>query len=450
MKKYYKIIAVFMAMLFCVCVPFSSSTKATNADEVEKAQNQVEASKKKINALKNQLANVNNDIASIKKLVSDLDSELAAITEHILSYNKQISEKQLQIDAKQVEIDNMIHAIAETEGKIATTELNLSDAEEKENNQYEAMKKRIQYMYECGEKSFLDLIFSSKNMSEMLGRAEYIASVTEYDREQLEELRNTKNQINSYLAELVTEKENLENQKGELDRQKSELEGQKNALYVLRNGEEDQQELVNQALEVKQAALDSLSQKQSSINGSLTSEQQYLKEIEAIAAQLKAAWEEEQRKLAQEGLDINEANKKKLDEIEASGGFFWPVPPFNRITWQYGANNGTHTGLDIGGGGSLGSIYGKPIYAAYSGKITVSDVKQTTNYGIYVVIDHGSGVQTLYAHMSKSVVSVGQTVTKGQLIGYVGSTGYATGPHLHLSLIIKGSFVNPQLFFKMP
>lgn len=461
MRKTHKALAVFMAVLFGISVPFSSPIKATDADEVQQAQQQVEASKKKINQLKSQLASLNNDIATIRNVVAQLDAELNTITVHILNYNKQIGAKQVEIEGKlqeiekkQLEIEAKAQDIVVTEQRIEKTENNLAAAEDKEQKQYEAMKKRIQYMYECGEQSFLDLIFSSKNMSEMLGRTEYITSITEYDRKQLEAYRESKNQITIFLNELVDEKavlenqkNDLENQKTELERQKTELEGQKNALLVLKNGEEDQQELVNQALAVKQAALVSLAQKQNAVTGSLTAEQEDLRQKEAVAAQLKAAWEEEQRKLAQQGLNINEANRRKLEEIEASGGFYWPIPPYNTITQLFG-NKGTHTGLDISGYG----IYGKPIYAAYSGKVTVAENNDIPGrgYGKYVVIDHGSGVQTLYAHMSILNTRVGATVNKGDIIGYVGSTGMSTGAHLHIGLMIKGAFVDPKIYFRVP
>lgn len=433
MRKTHKFIAMFMAVVMATCFSSTYTAKATDADDVKKAQSQVTETKKKIEQLKNQLSSINNDINKLKKVISQLDAQLDEITNGILAYNRQIEAKQGEIDAKNTEI-------VATELSISRTENNLSIAEAKEHDQYEAMKLRIQYMYECGEESFLDLIFSSKDMSEMLGRAEYIASITEYDRKQLDEYKATKEQINVYLAELVDQKAILSNQK-------TELVAQKDALVSLKSGEEEQQELVNQALSAKEVALKSLSKKQANVSSNITVEQEELKKKEAAAAAIKAAWEEEQRRLAQQGINADAANKAKLDEIERSGGFYWPIPGYNRVTQQFhGGKAKTHSGTDIGG--SL--IFGKPIYAAYDGVVSVAQHTDQGGFGIYVTIDHGSGIATLYGHMSKCAVSKGQTVKKGQVIGYVGSSGYSTGPHLHITLMVKGTYVDPLLYFRLP
>ena len=130
----------------------------------------------------------------------------------------------------------------------------------------------------------------------------------------------------------------------------------------------------------------------------------------------------------------------------STGSFTWPCPGFTRITtqfneWTYG---GYHHGTDIASTGGR-SIYGAPIVAADSGRVVTATYHYS--YGNYVMIDHGGGYSTLYAHASSLAVSAGQTVTKGQVIAYVGSTGNSTGPHLHFEVRVNGTRQNPWNWF---
>ena len=119
--------------------------------------------------------------------------------------------------------------------------------------------------------------------------------------------------------------------------------------------------------------------------------------------------------------------------------FRWPLPGYSTITSGFGSRWGSnHTGIDISGGG----VYGSPIVAAEAGTVVVAATHWS--YGNYVIVDHGGGYTTLYAHMSSIGCSVGDYVTKGQTIGYVGSTGESTGPHLHFEVRINGTAQNPQ------
>ena len=121
-----------------------------------------------------------------------------------------------------------------------------------------------------------------------------------------------------------------------------------------------------------------------------------------------------------------------------TGSFVWPMPGYTYITCYYG--DGGHRGIDIAGGG----IYGKPIVAADGGKVIYSDWMDS--YGYCVFIDHGNGYSTRYAHCSSLAVSAGEYVEKGQIVGYVGSTGQSTGNHLHFEVYQNGTRVDPLNF----
>lgn len=133
------------------------------------------------------------------------------------------------------------------------------------------------------------------------------------------------------------------------------------------------------------------------------------------------------------------------------GPFAWPVPGFFRVTSEFGPRFGGsdfHTGIDIAGGGGSGSIHGAPVVAANTGTVRFVNWSHTPGrgYGIYLIIDHGGGISTLYAHLSNITVSLGDEVTVGQTIGNVGSTGWSTGPHLHFEVRENGRAVNPRPF----
>ena len=143
--------------------------------------------------------------------------------------------------------------------------------------------------------------------------------------------------------------------------------------------------------------------------------------------------------------------QKTLETIGLAGGFKWPLPGYNMITSEWGmryhpitGEYRLHDGFDISGYG----VNGKPIVAAYSGTVILS--QYYWGYGNCVQISHGSGVVTLYAHCSALAVNVGDVVQAGQVIGYVGSTGNSTGPHLHFSLFVQGQSVNPRDYLTIP
>lgn len=450
MKK--KVLRIFAAtalsaVLALNCAGTIREAKAIDKTDVENANKEVEATKKRIEELNSQLNSVNGSITDAEKTIEELDNTIAGIENSISGYRVQISNKQKEIDDKNNEINDK-------QKDIEGTENDLKDASETEKKQYEDMKKRIQYMYECGENSFLDSIFSADNLSDMLSKTEYASSIIEYDKKQLDKYKATKEKIEEILAKLKTDKLELENQK-------SKLETQKKELLNLEAGLEEQRNLANSALEVKEQALTSLKNNKDYIEKAKKTEEAKLAEQKKQAEEALRRWAEEVAKANAAGIDADEANKRKLEEIGLAGGFKWPVDGrYNIITSYFGPRihpiSGVytnHSGMDISGYG----IYGANIYACYPGKVIqvdywnpAVDTMNSKPYGASVRIDHGAGVETLYAHMTTPNVQVGQIVNAGDVIGFVGSTGASTGPHLHLSLFVKGVFSDPLPYLQRP
>ncbi len=438
MKRTFRMLAVLTmcaAVGLAPCMSGLVETYATDKTDVDAAQNQAASSQQKIDELQKELDSLSANITDMQSYVKELDSKLDSINSQIAVCQNNIDAKQVEIDAKQAEIDAK-------QQDIDNAQVQLQDTQATETRQYDAMKKRIQYMYENGDTTFLDMIFSSKDMSEMLGRTEYISSITDYDRKQLQKLADTKEQINTLIAQMETDK-------AALDTQKSELETQKSELVTLKADLQTQQDSVNLVISEKGSTLSALEDQQEYTAAQKAYVEQQYKEQQAMAEALKQQYLAEQA--ANNGNTVS--SSVKLEEIGLSGGFTWPIPGYSRISSEWSPSRlhpvlgvyKSHDGMDIP------APTGTPIVAAYAG--TVENAGYDANYygyGQFIRINHGSGVVTIYAHCSSVAVSAGQTVSAGQVIGYVGSTGYATGPHLHLSIYIEGTSCNPRDYFVIP
>ena len=442
---------ILFALLLIVILPLRPEDyQAISEDDVRQAERELEAAKQQADQLDSKLSELNGNISNTETYISQVDGWISDVTLQIYNLNQDITAKQAEIDAKQAQINETLQNIDTVSANIAQTEIDLADAQETEANQYSSMKLRIQYMYENGDESFLDILFSSDSMIDFLNNAEYISEISQYDRQKLIEYGETKEQVSTLLANLETQKSDLETQEELYESQLSELEQQK---AVLDSNKAEQEVLQASYTDLYNAKNNELSNLESEQNDTEYKKQLALKEVEEQEQRVEearreyAAWLAEQARLKQ---DADAAVAAKLAEINVTG-FTWPAPGFNTITSQFGMRmhpilgyEKLHDGTDISGAG----INGTPIVAAYSGTVILA--QSYWGYGNCVKIDHGGGVVTLYAHASAILVSVGQQVKAGDTIALVGSTGNSTGPHLHFSLIIKGEFVNPLDYVVVP
>ncbi len=438
-SRIFSIITAVIVLLLCMTDALTE-IRADQSD-VDNAQSQVDSTKQEIANLKNELQNIASSITDTKSYILELDQKLDAYTASLLQCQSSIDGKQAEIEAKIVEINLK-------EEEITAQEDYLAEIKKDESRQYEAMKLRIQYMYENGSETFLDMIFDSDDMSDLLGKTEYFNSITEYDRKKMQELSETKDNINLIL-------ETLGNQKKALQNERKALEDSQNEMLVLKAELEAQYSYIDVIINEKTNYLTSMENQQLSQQDKIAAAEQALKEQEAVLEAARKAWEEEQKRAEANGGNADTEAEKTLEAIGLNGGFTWPIPGYNRITSEWSPSRvhpilgvtKAHDGMDISNWG----IYGKPIIAAYSGTVAIADTSNSsTGYGYYVRIDHGVGVSTLYAHCSALAVTAGQYVTAGQVIGYVGSTGYSTGAHLHFSIFIKGESVNPRDYITIP
>ena len=389
-KIYKKIILYLFFILFVLIFPIVSFSDDGMTEEerqrILNSQNNIE----KINDNKKKVENTIKRLNSLKndtqKYIEELDKNLEMLVDELNKTLEDIDNKQIEINITNDEIDK---------------------AKEKEEKQYNDMKLRIKFFYEKGDTSLLENILSGDNLEDILTKAEYIQSITDYDRKKLNELVEIKNRIIIF-----------ENQ---LEREKAEL-------LLLKDTEIAQKENIEKLIEEKTKELEDTKSK-----------------INTSQAELKKLKEEE-KKLEAEIAAIERAILARGNSSRIlRGGLIWPCPSSKRITSTFGNRKSPtkggstyHQGIDIG------APVGTAVIAAAAGEVVIS--KYSYSAGNYIMIDHGSGIFTVYMHLSVRGVDVGKEVSQGQKIGEVGSTGYSTGPHLHFGIRKNGNYVNPLTF----
>lgn len=353
-----------------------------------------------VSALEKKQAQIEAELKKLEKELEDAKNSQASAL-------KQKNLLSSQISAYQADIENTASLIAAYEKQIAEQEQLILQNTDEYDKIYEALKDRIRVMYENGSAGYLEVILTSQSLSDLLTRSDVVNSIIDSDNEKLGDLLEAREQIEAAKQKLVSSKQSLETKRSELITKQSTLESKQNEAEKL---------------------------------------------LSSLSAQVKenkeniAALEAEEEKVAKE---IAQAAKEAAGKHEYVGGSFaWPLKGYSRISSYFGMRTHPitgvyklHTGIDIP------APKGTPITSANYG--TVIRAKYSTAYGNYVMVDHGGGRVTLYAHMSKMSVKVGQEVAKGEKLGEVGTTGYSTGNHLHFEIIINGEYVNPLKYFTL-
>ena len=371
-------------------------------------------SQSEIDDLKKQKLEVAAKKETIQGEIDVLVDEQASVMEQKEALDLQNELTRQEIEIINEEIDLFISAI---EAK----EIELEFAVDTEETQKTRFRTRVRAMEETGVADYLSCLFKATSFSDLLTRINEISMVLEYDKMLEDEYIKARENVEALKSEYEAIKEEQEVVFQELEAKKAQLEADIEAATALIKKLEEEIE-TNRAkyLEV------------------LAQEKAFQAEINSKIAELQRQ-EEEAKKAA-------EANGGSYTGPSGSTGVYqWPVPgyrPGSAYGWRMHPifkENRFHAGEDVG------APSGTSILAADGG--TVATATFSSSYGNYVMINHGSGRVTLYAHMSSMAVSVGQSVTKGQVIGYVGSTGWSTGPHLHFEVRVNGATTDPKQYF---
>lgn len=388
-----KLIRVIIA--FAVAGSMSMTVNATSISDLKDQKDQKESKKEEAEAV---LAQLEKEQNSILDAIAELDAQVTEYTNEITDLEAQQAQLESDIETKQVE---------------------LTAAQEKEQEQYAAMKERIKYSYENGNPSYLDVLFSTSDISDIVNQTEYADQIYSYDKNMFDDLVETRQTIADTKAGLEQDLQDVEDIK-------LEVEDNKAAVEVMIEGKQVQ-----------------VANYESSIGDYEATIAELEKDIEATNQAIAAAEEAYRQQQAAAAAAGNTTTAPSDVQITYTGGSLqWPVSSGGTITSKFGPRESPggigsryHQGLDIG------CPSGTPIVACEAG--TVIAAAYSSSMGNYVTIAHSASMSTTYMHNSGLCVSVGETVSRGQVIALAGSTGNSTGPHCHLGLRINGSYVDP-------
>ena len=406
-KKAISIVCIILAFLMMVTLVVSviGSLGALAAG----GQDQIDALEQQKSELQSQQASIQTNIDDLIAQQADVIDQKAAMDE-----KNELARQEIELINEQIDVYT---------GLIEDKAEELEKAEAAEQAQYELYRKRVRAMEEEGSYTYLDILFQCRSLSDVLSAIDMIGEIMDSDKRLFEEYKAARETTEQVKAEYEATLAQLGEKQETLEAEKAELEEQIAAAVEVINQLQDDIDAAK-AEYAKAAAAEAAAQ--ASIN--------------AIIAQMQAEEEAARQEAAQNNQQYTGTGST------ATGTYIWPCPSSTYVTSAFGmrdhplfGDERPHSGIDIAGSA------GSEVLAADSG--TVAGATYSSSYGNYVTIYHSNGDYTLYAHMSSLAVSAGQSVTQGDVIGYVGSTGWATGPHLHFEIRVNGSTVDPLSYF---
>lgn len=334
-----------------------------------------------------------NQIQNATGNLEDVQNDLSENLQQVQKLDERISNSEAKIEELNTKITNLKTSITEIEGKLKV-------AQENYEKQKEILEARLIAMYESGDTQYLDVFLQSRNMSEFLSNYFLITEIATYDMDLLEDMEDKKRTIDTAMKKLQKNQEELT----------TSLQTQLKTSKILENTKK-----------LRENYITKLSEEEKKIQA----------EIDEYTTQINSLNEE-----------ILNLALKGIDTQYIGGVLAWPVPGYTRISSNYGTRyhpilhvTKLHTGIDIS------APMGANFVAANDGIVIKAGYNAA--YGNMVIIDHGGGISTLYAHGSEILVQVGQTIKRNEPVLKVGSTGYSTGPHAHFEVRINGVVTNP-------
>lgn len=415
-----RILTVFISLsLVFICLgEFSPKTHAKTLSslktEQQELKDKVKESEDKIKELEGQKAEQEKIIDELNKQINQLNSQIENINDQQGIINDEI----IIIERKIKKLDD---EIAELDRKIAEKDEEIEET-------VRLYGERLRANYVAGETSLLEIVTQSTSISNFFDRLELVRRVNESDEKLVKKLDEEIKEIEGMQQDLRDAKAEVEAEKAELEVKKADLQAAENELQAA------QDEIYEKSNEVNKK-LRELNYQTKELEVSID---KYNSDMDKIDAEIEAFLKEQEASKPNGGSSSNShANSK---------GWVWPVPYSNSyVTSPYGYRNDPisgaykfHSGIDI----SMPNAMGKNLVAVKSGTVIFTKYSNS-GYGNYVMVDHGGGYVSLYAHCKSLAVSTGQYVNQGQVIAYIGTSGYSTGPHVHFEIRINGEKVNP-------
>ena len=419
--------AVMLLTLIISLLPTKAS--AASSSEIRKQINELKAQKKEI---EEQIKQVQDDYEKNKDDIADIvarknviDQEIGLLSAQIININEQISAFNTLIADKQEELDG---------------------AQDRFDQLSQENKVRIRTMEEEGSLSYWEVLFKANDFSDLLDRLNMVEEIAASDQRRLEELNQAARAVEEAQAQLEVEKAELQLTKDELDETQAQLDEKKKEADALLL------ELLARADELKALEAEYSEQEAEFLKEIAAKEQEYneAKLAEWLAYMATYTTVPPETSAPSQGGNTNGSSGTNSGNNSGSGASSgWLVPcsyvkltsPFGNRTSPTAGASSYHQGVD------LAAPQGTPVYASRAGRVTVAGYGSAAGY--YVTINHLDGFSSIYMHLNNYVVSSGQTVSAGQLIGYVGRSGVATGYHLHFGISYNGAYVNPASYVNL-
>ncbi len=434
-----KIAAVFM----CTVVVAGSftyvgnyNTKDVHAKTIQDLEDEIAANNAEIADLEDEISGLDDDIANAEYEQQLLQDKIDVQTENLNAINEKINDINIKID--------------DAEEKIEKLEIDIENKQKDVDEGLEQFKERLRAMYVSGNDSLASALVGATDFYDMLSRMELISQVAKHDDELVTTLQLQLEQLEEAQTLLAVEKKNLDEDLSEQESYKTEFQTALDTLNADYQASKEYSDNLEAERSAKQADID-----------------QYEKDSAAMDAEIDKIYEMERQQAQQEEeeeedyyyedssddySDDSYGDYYEESDVSFSGAFTCPVPGHYVISSYYGPRWGSfHAGIDIADGATNGAT----VVAAAGGTVTAvvsgcsHDYGKSGScgcgggYGNYIVVSHGDGTSTMYAHCGSVYASYGQYVSAGEAIGTVGSTGWSTGPHLHFEIRINGSAVDP-------
>lgn len=406
--------AVMASTIVFRALPLSvtAASSAALQSQLEDLQSEADAIAAEAERLQQEMAENQSETQSIVDRKSNIDQKLELTRQQVENLNQQIQQYNLLIAEKQAELD---------------------EATERETALNEQYKLRLRAMEESGSVSYWSVLFHASSFTDLLDRLDMIQEIAEADRTMLRELQQTADEIVAARTEV--------------EQGRTQLQEAKDELAVLET------QLAEERAEADEILVE-LASNQKELEASGAMYEQLEAEVRQQITETQAAYEaaladEEAQRQIEAARQEAASGSISTPSSPSSSGFIYPLGASGFVTDAYGyryhpiyGDYKFHPAVDFA------VPQGTPIYATKSGTVTAATYNEYNGY--YVAINHNDGYTSLYAHMTNFVVSVGQTVSQGEVIGYVGSTGYSTGPHMHFEITYGGASVNPMEYVTIP
>lgn len=411
-KRWVSVMAGIMAAIMLLSLILSlipTRVGAASSGEIRKQIAALKEEKKEIDAqlkdVKNQLKENNNEISSIVARKDTIDQEIQLLHQQMDNINHQVATYALLIADKQDELDDANYRLDDLNAK---------------------NKERLRAMEEDGAISYWAVIFKANSFSDLLDRISMVQEINAADQRRLKEISEVAQQVSTVQSELVREKAELDAVRKELDAAEVTMaekraEADKLLAELVARGEEFEA-LIDESEDLQSDLMKQIAQKEKDLKA-----QEYKEWLATYVPTTRPS-----------GTDTTPST-----QAPSSSGWVKPLRSYT-ITSPFGMRVHPISGVyKMHEGVDLSAPQGTPIYAAKSGKVTTTSF-QAGGAGYYVSINHGDGFSSVYMHMTHYIVKPGNYVNAGQVIGYVGSTGGSTGPHLHFGIAYNGKYVNPM------